>query len=126
MKAIATHYQQAPRKVRLLADLVRGKKVVEALSILSFTDKRASDPVAKVIASAAANAEVNFNVPKADLMVKEIRIDKGRVLKRSRARARGSAFPIRHRSSHISVLLGRIGETLGVTDKKVSDTKAIS
>lgn len=117
MKAVATHYQQAPRKVRLLADLVRGKKVAEALSILSFTDKRASEQVSKVIASAAANAEVNFNVPKNELMVKEIRVDKGRVLKRARARARGSAFPIRHRSSHISVLLGRIGETLAPAKK---------
>ena len=110
MKASLSHYQQAPRKVRLLADLVRGKKAVEAVSILSFTDKRASLPLQKMILSAMANAVTNFNTPQEELIIAEISVNKGRVLKRSMPRARGSAFPIRLRSSHVEVILGKVGE----------------
>jgi large subunit ribosomal protein L22 len=106
MKAILKNYRQSPRKVRLVADLVRGKSVPAALTVLRFTDKRAAPPLRKVIASAAANAgaagEKNIN----ELIIKKISVDKGKVLKRSMPRARGSASRINRRSSRITVELG--------------------
>ena len=105
MKAILKNYRQSPRKVRLLADLVRGKKVADALATLRFVDKRASGPFGKVIESAVANAKTQGkNLDK--LFVKSVAVDKGTVLKRSMPRARGSASRINKRNSHISVELG--------------------
>ena len=105
MKAILKNYRQSPRKVRLLADLVRGKKVGDALATLTFVDKRAAQPFAKLITSAVANAkEQGKNVEK--LFIKSVAVDKGTVLKRSMPRARGSASRINKRNSHISVELG--------------------
>jgi len=105
MKAILKNYRQSPRKVRLLADLVRGKKVADALATLQFLDKRAAGPFAKVIQSAVANAKnEGKNLDK--LFVKKVAVDKGSVLKRSMPRARGSASRINKRNSHISVELG--------------------
>lgn len=105
MKAILKNYRQSPRKVRLLADLVRGKKVVDALATLRFVDKRAAGPFSKVIESAVANAKgQGKNLDK--LFVKSVAVDKGTVLKRSMPRARGSASRINKRNSHISVELG--------------------
>lgn len=125
MKASLSHYQQAPRKVRLLADLVRGKKAVEAVSILSFIDKRASLPLQKMILSAMANAVTNFNTPQEELIIAEISVNKGRVLKRSMPRARGSAFPIRLRSSHVEVILGKVGEVKAVKAKTAKPVKEV-
>lgn len=105
MKAVLKNYRQSPRKVRLLADLVRGKKVVKALEVLSFTNKRAAEPVVKLINSAVANAKQHgADVEK--LFIKSIAVDKGIVLKRFMPRARGSAAQILKRASHISVELG--------------------
>lgn len=105
MKAILKDYRQSPRKVRLLADLVRGKKVVDALATLQFIDKRAAGPFSKVIKSAIANAK-QAGHDEAKLFVKSVAVDKGTVLKRSMPRARGSASRINKRNSHISVELG--------------------
>ena len=105
-----TNYRGSPRKVRLVADLVRGKKVPDALNILNFTMKRATDPIAKLIQSAVANAKNTAGINSDDLMVREIRVDAGIVLKRSMPRARGSAFPIRKRSSHVFVSLAEAPE----------------
>jgi large subunit ribosomal protein L22 len=105
MKAILKNYRQSPRKVRLLADLVRGKKVADALVTLKFLDKRAAGPFSKVIQSAVANAtSQGKSVDK--LFVKSTAVNKGTVLKRSMPRARGSASRINKRNSHISVELG--------------------
>jgi len=105
MKAILKNYRQAPRKVRLLADLVRGKKVADALATLQFVDKRAAGPFAKVIASAVANAKgQGANVD--HLKIKTVRVEKGMVMKRFMPRARGSASRINKRNSHIIVELG--------------------
>jgi large subunit ribosomal protein L22 len=104
MKAILKNYRQSPRKVRLIADLVRGKKVTDALTTLRFVDKRASGPFAKVIASAVANAK-QTGADEAKLFIKAVAVDKGTVLKRSMPRARGSASRINKRNSHISVEL---------------------
>lgn len=105
MKAFLKNYRQSPRKVRLLADLVRGKSVAEALTTLQFVDKRAAEPFAKLIKSAVANAkDQEKNVE--NLFVKTVTVDKGIVLKRFTPRARGSASRINKRNSHISVELG--------------------
>jgi large subunit ribosomal protein L22 len=105
MKAVLKNYRQSPRKVRLLADLVRGKKVNDALAQLQFVDKRAALPFAKVIASARANA-VQQGADAKSLIIKKVTVDKGMVQKRYMPRARGSASPINRRSSHITVELG--------------------
>jgi large subunit ribosomal protein L22 len=105
MKAFLKNYRQSPRKVRLLADLVRGKSITDALTTLQFVDKRAAEPFAKVIKSAVANAkDQDKNIEK--LFVKTVAVDKGTVLKRFMPRARGSASRINKRNSHISVELG--------------------
>lgn len=104
MKAILKNYRQSPRKVRLLADLVRGKKVVEALKVLSFVDKRAAGPFAKVIKSAAANAK-QAGRDLESLKIARVTVDKGTTFTRFMPRARGSASPINRRSSHIIVEL---------------------
>ena len=105
MKAILKNYRQSPRKVRLIADVVRGKKVTDALAALRFVDKRASEPFAKVIRSAAANA-TQSGKDLQSLFVKHVSVDKGVTLKRFMPRARGSASRINKRSSHITVELG--------------------
>ena len=99
------NHRQSPRKVRIVADLVRGKKVDRALTTLAFLTKKASDPVRSVIELAVANAKHNFKVPTDKLYIKEIRVDEGVTLKRRMPRARGLAFPIKKRSSHITVVL---------------------
>ena len=95
----------APRKVRLVLDLVRGKKVGEALGILEFTTKSASLPVAKVIKSAAANAEHNYGMNVEDLVVSQAFANEGPTLKRFRPRAKGAASSINKRTSHITIVL---------------------
>jgi len=105
MKAILKNYRQSPRKVRLIADLVRGKRVKDALTHLQFVDKRASEPFAKVIKSAVANA-VDLGKSTELLFIKEVQVNKAATLKRSMPRARGSASKINKRNSHISVELG--------------------
>lgn len=105
MKATLKNYRQSPRKVRLLADLVRGKKATEALTTLQFVDKRASGPFAKVIKSAMANAATaGANVD--HLKIKKVTVDQAATLKRFIPRARGSASRINKRNSHITVELG--------------------
>ena len=105
MKATLKNYRQSPRKVRLIADLVRGKRVPEAIAALQFVDKRAAGPVAKLIKSAMANAKEQGKDP-AQLRISSIRVDKGIVLKRFMPRARGAASRINKRNSHIHVELG--------------------
>ncbi len=105
MKAILKNYRQSPRKVRLLADLVRGKKVKDAIATLTFIEKRASGPFIKVIESAVANAK-GQGKDVARLKVAKVAVDKGTVMKRFMPRARGSASRINKRSSHIMVELG--------------------
>ena len=104
MKAILKNYRQSPRKVRLLADLVRGKKVTEALRHLSFVDKRASGPFIKVINSAVANAKTAGRAVET-LKIAKVAVDKGMTYTRFMPRARGSASPINRRSSHITIEL---------------------
>lgn len=92
-------------KARRVIDLVRGKSVAEALDILRWAPQQASEPVAKVIASAAANAQNNDGLDPDTLVVAEIYADEGPTAKRIRPRAQGRAFRIRRRTSHITVLV---------------------
>ena len=104
MKAILKNYRQAPRKVRLLADLVRGKDARTALITLSFIDKRAAAPIAKLIKSAIANAGIK-GVSAEHLFISDIRVDKGVTMKRSMPKAFGRAAPINKRTSNLVVAL---------------------
>ncbi len=105
MKAFLKNYREAPRKVRLVAGLVKGKPVSVAISELSFLSKKASLPIKKLIDSAVANAKNNFKANTEDLFIKNITINKGNVLKRSMPMSRGRAFPIHKHMSHIEVTL---------------------
>ncbi len=104
-KAIARYIRIAPRKVRIVVDNIRGKNVAEALAILRFTPKVASNVIAKVVKSAAANAENNFDMDPSSLYVAEAYVDQGPTLKRAQPRQRGRAFPILKRSSHITIVV---------------------
>ena len=105
VKAQARFVRVAPRKARAAADLIRNKDVDEALSILRYTPHRAAGVVAKVVKSAAANAENNFEMKRAGLFVDRIYVDEGPVFKRVQPRARGRRFLIRKRTSHITVIV---------------------
>ena len=102
------NYRQSPRKVRLIADVVRGKKVKEVFPVLDNLSKRAAEPIKKLLKSAVANAVHNESLDKDKLIVSEIRVDEGVTLKRWRPRARGRAFPIRKRTSRVMVCLTEI------------------
>jgi len=104
-RAQARYVRIAPRKVRIVLDLIRGKKVDEALNILQFTPKRASKIVEKLIRSAVANAENNHNMNPDSLYIYRCYADQGPTLKRFRARAFGRAAMIRKKTSHITVVL---------------------
>ena len=99
------NYRISPRKVRVVADMVRGKGVAEAKSILSVAAKKARHPLADLIDSAVANASHNHKIDAAGLFVKEIRVDQGYTLKRSRPMSRGTAFPVKKRTSNVSIVL---------------------
>ena len=104
MKAFLKNYHQSPRKVRLVADLVRGKSVTDALAQLKFTPKRASEAVAKLIASAVANAGQQ-GVSADILTISKITVDEGPTMKRFRPRARGMAARILKRTSQVNIEL---------------------
>ncbi|PYZ95651.1 MULTISPECIES: 50S ribosomal protein L22 [Alteribacter] len=104
-KAVAKQVRIAPRKVRLVVDLIRGKKVGEAISILRHTPKTASPVVEKLVNSAIANAEHNYEMEPDNLVVSQVFVDEGVTLKRFRPRAMGRASRINKRTSHITVVL---------------------
>lgn len=103
-KAQLNDYRQSPRKVRVVADLVRGKRVADALDILNFVPKRAGLPLMTLVASAIANAK-SLSIDTENLVVKSISVDGGKILYRRMPRAHGSAAPIRKRTSHVAVVL---------------------
>ncbi len=105
VRAVAKDTGLPPRKARLLVDMVRGKKVEEALNMLKFTPSPSAGVIAKVIKSAAANAESVYQLDVSDLRVVNIVADEARTLKRFRARARGRSNTILKRSSHITVIV---------------------
>lgn len=120
VQAIAKGVRMSPRKVGVVAALVRGRTVADALVILEHTPRRSAEPVAKVIASARANAEHNHNLKPGTLKIVEISVSPGQRLKRYRPAARGRALPFQRRTSHIRVVVD--GEAR--VSKKVAEKKA--
>lgn len=104
-KAVAKSVRIAPRKVRLVVDLIRGKEVGEAIAILKHTQRGASPVVEKVLNSAVANAEHNYEMDADNLVVSEAFVNEGATLKRFRPRAQGRASRINKRTSHITVVV---------------------
>ena len=103
VKATAKYIRIAPRKVRIVMNLVRGKRVNDALAILKFTPKVGADAVEKVLNSAIANAENNFDMDVDRLFISSAFVDQGPTLKRIHPRSRGQAFKILKHTSHITV-----------------------
>jgi large subunit ribosomal protein L22 len=110
VKAVSKNTGISARKARLLVDMVRGKKVEDALAILKFAPSPSARAVAKVVKSAAANAENNFQMEPADLRVVKIWAEQARITKRFRPVARGRANRINKRSSHIIVIVAEAQE----------------
>lgn len=108
--ARAKYVKAPPQKVRLIADAIRGKSTEEALHILRFIPKKAARLMEKVVESAIANAENNFQLDTGELFVFKAYVDGGPIVRRFRARAMGRATPIRRRTSHITVALKERGE----------------
>ncbi len=125
--ATLSNFRQAPRKMRLVANAVRGKKVTEALVNLDFITKRASSPIKTLIMSALANAKA-LDIPTENLIIKTIKVDGGPIMYRRRPAARGSAHPIRKRTSAIFVELGEAAPKLRLGNKsnKAKATKEIN
>ena len=104
-KAQVNHVRISPRKVKIVLDLIRNKPVDVAAAILKFTPKAACEPVGKLLKSAVANAENNFNMDKSQLYVAEALVCPGPIMKRVRPRAQGRAYRIEKRTSHITLVL---------------------
>lgn len=104
-KAVARYVRMSPRKARLVVDQIRGRNAKQALAILQMTPNKPAEPIYKVLHSAMANAENNFEMNRDDLYVAQVFIDQGPVLKRFRPRARGMASRIRKPTSHITIIL---------------------
>jgi large subunit ribosomal protein L22 len=102
-RATAKYIRISHRKMRFICDMVRGKDVDEALAILKFTPKKGARELEKVVKSAAANAENNFELDRDKLFVSKVTVDQGPTLKRWRPRAKGAAYKILKRTSHINV-----------------------
>jgi large subunit ribosomal protein L22 len=124
IKASLNYLRIAPRKVRSVIDLIRGKEIKEAEAQLKFLSRRASAPVYRLLRSAIANAKSNFSVEKENLFIKEIRVDEGVPYKRWRPMSRGRAFPILKRTSHIIISLGiKEGVKIEKKQSKISEVK---
>ncbi|MFA5948613.1 MAG: 50S ribosomal protein L22, partial [Candidatus Gracilibacteria bacterium] len=104
MKAFLKNYRQAPRKVRLVADLIKGKTVGQAIAELDFLAKRAGLPIKKLLLSAVANAK-SMGIDENNLFIKELRVDKGITMKRMMPAAMGTGHRINKRTSHLNILL---------------------
>ena len=123
MKAFLKNYRQSPRKVRLVASLVKGKGVAQAIAELDFLAKRAGLPIKKLLLSAVANAK-NMGIDTANLFIKELRVDKGIVMKRMMPAAMGTGHRINKRTSHLNLSLAE--KVVAVKNsKKVKEKKVI-
>jgi large subunit ribosomal protein L22 len=124
VKAIAKGVRMSPRKVGVVAALVRGRTVADALVILEHTPRRSAEPVAKVIASAKANAENNHNLKPDSLRIVEISVSPGTRLKRYRPAAHGRALPFQKRTSHIRVVVDGEQRVVKKVAEKKTETKS--
>ncbi|MFA6077030.1 MAG: 50S ribosomal protein L22 [Candidatus Paceibacterota bacterium] len=126
MKAFLKNYRQAPRKVRLVAGLVKGKSVNEAIAELDFLAKRAGLPIKKLLLSAVANAK-SMGIDAENLFVKELRVDKGITMKRMMPAAMGTGHRINKRTSHLSLLLGeKVAQVTKTKKTKAIKTKKVT
>jgi len=123
IKAKIKYLRIAPRKTRLVIDLIRGMEVSKALSQLTALNKKASLPIMKLLKSAVANAENTYELNSNNLYIKTIKVDEGPTLKRWMPRAQGRATAIRKRSSHINIILGEIKDS-GKLEAKKQDIEA--
>jgi len=124
MKASLSQYRQSPRKVRLVADMIRGKGATEAVTILTFVPKKAGLPLKKLLQSAISNAK-NSGADVDTLVVEEIRVDGGVVMKRQMPRAFGRAYVINKRTSHINLTLSKKEDGEKSGKLKVSKAKTV-
>jgi large subunit ribosomal protein L22 len=122
IRAKLSNLRTAPRKVRQVIDLVRGKKAVEAQSILLFTTNKSARNVLKLLNSAIASARHNFSLDESNLYISKILADEGPTLKRSHPMSRGRAYPIMKRTSHITLVLSEINPTKN-KEEKISNKK---
>lgn len=121
VKAKLSYLRQGPRKVRLIADMIRGRGVARAEAVLLTLNKRAALPVLKLLRSAVANAKHNFSIPAEKLKVAKITVDGGPMLKRWMPKAHGRATPVRERTSHINLVLMEVEpRSQSKKEKKVS------
>lgn len=119
------NYRQSPRKVRLVADSIRGKDVTEAILNLSFVPKRAAEPIKKLLESAIANAKHNFELSADNLYIKTILVDPGFVMMRSMPKWRGTSHPIRKKTSHVKIFLAtKDGSTVASKSAATKDAVA--
>ena len=108
IKVKLSNFRGAPRKVRQVVDLIRGKKAEEAVYVLSFTVNKSALPVLKLLNSAIASAKHNFQIDQSNLFISKITVDEGPKLKRWHPMSRGRAYPIEKRTSHIVLVLSEI------------------
>ena len=128
VKAKLNYLRIAPRKVRMVTDLIRWKNVQQARNLLRFAIKKGSEPVLKLLDSAIASAKNNFHLDENNLFISKITVDEGPKLKRFRPRARGSANEIQKKTSHITIVLDEIDKTkkeIKVQEDKKGDEKLI-
>lgn len=125
VKAKLRYLRIAPRKVRLVADLIRGKSVEEAQTILNFTVKKAAEPLLKLLKSAVANAKNNFRLDESNLYISKITVDEGPKYKRWMPRARGQAYEIQKKTSHITIFLDELskGKESKIKTKQIKKEK---
>jgi large subunit ribosomal protein L22 len=123
MKASLTNYKQSPRKVRLVADMIRGKNVLVAKDSLIFLAKKSAPEIMKLLDSAIANAKQQGMSPE-DLFVQSIAVDKGSVIKRFTPKARGRAAGIRRTMSHVTLTLGQSAKAKAAAAKSEKTEKA--
>ena len=115
-----------PRKVRLITNLIRGRKAQKAVDMLTLLNKRNAKPVLKLLQSAVANAKHNYNLPVESLHIETIMVDGGPVLKRWMPKAHGRATPLRERTSHITLILGSREVVKKDEEKKTASAKAMA
>lgn len=128
MKVLAklSNLRISARKVRLVADMIRGKSTDKAVAILSFTTKRAAKPMLKLLNSAMANAKNNLKLDPATLFIEKIEVNEGQKYKRMMPRARGQGYEIQKKTSHIIIVLNELAKPKVKTEKKAKPSKKLN
>jgi len=126
VKAKLSNLRISARKVRLVADMIRGKSTDKAVAILNFTTKRAAKPMLKLLHSAMANAKNNLKLDPATLFIEKIEVNDGQKYKRMMPRARGQGYEIQKKTSHIIIVLNELAKPKVKTEKKVKPSKKLN